>query len=51
MTAWFFVFKAPPLGLISNQVFEEFAKLYELRAFLNIDGNKGSLLPTKPSAF
>ena len=42
--AWsrgFFVFKAPPLGLISNQVYAGFAKLYELRAFMNIDGNKG----------
>ena len=32
---------APLPGLISNQVYEGFAKLYELRAFLNIDGNKG----------
>ena len=34
----FFVFKAPPLGLISNQVYEGFTKHYELRAFLDIDG-------------
>jgi hypothetical protein len=38
--AWLFL-KAPLPGLISNQVYEGFAKLYELRAFLDIDGNKG----------
>jgi hypothetical protein len=40
-TAWLFVFEAPLPGLISNQVHEGFAQLYELRAFMEYDGNNG----------
>jgi hypothetical protein len=32
---------APLPGLISNQVYEGFAQLYELRAFMEYDGNNG----------
>lgn len=38
--AWLFL-KAPLPGLISNQVYEGFAQLYELRAFMEYDGNNG----------
>jgi len=48
-TAWLFVFEAPLPGLISNQVYEGFAQLYELRAFMEYDGKYGIMLPTKPS--
>jgi len=34
-------FKAPLPGLISNQVYEGFAQLYELRAFMGCNGNDG----------
>ena len=37
----FFVFDAPLPGLISNQVYEGFAQLYDLRAFMEYDGNNG----------
>ena len=47
--AWLFVFEAPLPGLISNQVYEGFAQLYELRAFMEYDGNYGIMLPTKSS--
>lgn len=40
---------APLPGLISNQVYEGFAQLYELRAFMEYDGNYGIMLPTKSS--
>lgn len=33
-----FLFEAPLPGLISNQVYEGFAQLYELRAFMEYDG-------------
>jgi hypothetical protein len=48
-TRGFFVFEAPPLGLISNQVYEGFAQPDELRAFTEYDGNYGIMLPTKSS--
>ena len=32
---------APLPGLISNQVYEGFAQLYELRTFMEYDGNNG----------
>ena len=37
----FFVCEAPLPGLISNQVYEGFAQLYELRSFMEYDGNNG----------
>ena len=36
-----FLFEAPLPGLISNQVYEGFAQLYELRTFMEYDGNNG----------
>jgi len=40
-TRGFSFLKAPLPGLISNQVYEGFAQLYELRAFMEYDGNNG----------